>query len=45
MSMYAGTFIGNYVKNMAFKKHKSGPSKSQMEEKMVQDFARFYNPV
>ena len=29
--MYAGIFIGNYAKNLAFKEHNSGTSMSQME--------------
>ena len=29
--MYAGIFIGDYVKNMTFKEHNSGTSMSQME--------------
>ena len=29
--MYAGIFIGNSAKNMAFKEHNSGTSMSQME--------------
>ena len=29
--MYAGIFIGNYAKNMAFKEHNSGTSMRQME--------------
>ena len=29
--MYAGMFIEGYVKNMTFKEHNSGRSKSQME--------------
>ena len=29
--MYAGTFIGNYAKNMAFEEHNSGKSMNQME--------------
>ena len=31
MTVYAGIFNGDYAKNMAFKDHISGTSKSQME--------------
>ena len=31
MAMYAGVFIGNYAKNMAFKEHNSGMNMSQIE--------------
>ena len=31
MTMYAGMFIGNYVKNMTSKEHNNGTSMSQME--------------
>ena len=31
MTMYAGIFIGDYAKNMAFKEHSSGTSMSQIE--------------
>ena len=30
MTMYAGIFIGDYVKNMAFKEHNSGMTLSQI---------------
>ena len=31
MTMYAGIFIGDYAKSMAFKEHNSSTSMSQME--------------
>ena len=31
MAMYAGIFIGNYAKNMAFKKYHSGANMSQIK--------------
>ena len=37
MAMYAGIFIGDFVKSMALKEHHSGTTMSQMELQGSQD--------